>query len=387
MAVNVFAMAACEGPAGPEGPHGDPGFALGGTLVEKFEWLRTNAASNMAYTIALTGDEDIGPQTLSYSGKSNIYIWLTGMGGERIISLSGNGSLFTIGSGVTLILDRNVTLKGHNSNTGSLIVINSGGTLEMNTGAKITGNTGGGVYLSGGKFTMNGGDISGNTVGTGAVMESESFNAGGGVGVGSDSTFTMYGGAIHSNSANDLGGGVYVDSDGIFTMHGGTIYDNTSEFGAGVFVYKGTFAMNSGVISSNIAGWSGGGVYLYFEGNFTMNGGKISDNIAYNSGGVFINYKGNFTMNSGEISGNAAKNYGGGVGLYAGTFRMVNGTIYGTNEATESLRNIAIEEAALYNYSGKAQHGMFSGADGAWVSSGILTSTNNTIKVLNGVLQ
>jgi hypothetical protein len=94
-------------------------------------------------------------------------------------------------------------------------------------------------------------------------------------------------------------------------------------------------------------------------------------------------------MKGGEISGNTASRDGGGVHVSSGTFLIVTGTIYGSEEAVETtLRNTASWGAALYNnyyYGGTAQHGTF--IDGEWESRGNLDTTNNTIKVKDGVLQ
>jgi hypothetical protein len=134
-----------------------------------------------------------------------------------MISLSSNGSLFTMESGVTLTLHNNVSLLGQ-SHYYPLVQVNIGGTLEMKAGSKISGNTsssyGGGVYVADGTFIMSGGTISGNT-----------------------------------SSSSSYGGGVYVDS-GTFTMSGGTISGNTSSssYGGGVCVNNGTFTKQSGGI-------------------------------------------------------------------------------------------------------------------------------------------
>jgi hypothetical protein len=94
----------------------------GASLVEKLRWLEENATRNTEYRIELTANETIGPQTLSYSGRT-VAIRLIGSGGERTISLTGNGSLFTIDSGVTLILDNNIALQGHSRNNAALVSI------------------------------------------------------------------------------------------------------------------------------------------------------------------------------------------------------------------------------------------------------------------------
>ncbi|MCL1930906.1 MAG: InlB B-repeat-containing protein, partial [Treponema sp.] len=179
-----------------------PTTVQGTNLVEKLKWLNSNAQSNTNYLLEVNRDELLGPNTLSYSGKSNITIRLIGIGSTRVIDLYNSGSFFTIESGVTLILDENIVLKGKTDNSVSLVRVN-GGNLIMNNGSKITGNTasspiapsyGGGVYVNNGTFTMNGGEISGNTA-----------LGGGGVYVRYPGTFTMNGGKISGNTA--LGGG------------------------------------------------------------------------------------------------------------------------------------------------------------------------------------
>jgi hypothetical protein len=216
-------------------------------------WLDKNALPDTMYVITLSRDEAIGPKTLSYGGKS-VNITLSGGGAaERAVSLSSQGSLLTVGQGVTLTLDNNVTLRGLDNNTAPLIKVNSGGILEMKIGSKISGNSsssssyGGGVYVDGaGTFTMSGGEISGNS----SSSSYSSYSLGGGVYV--NGTFTMSGGEISGNSSSSssysLGGGVYVD--GTFAMSGGKISGNSSSssyssYGGGVYV-AGRFTKQSG---------------------------------------------------------------------------------------------------------------------------------------------
>jgi hypothetical protein len=189
-----------------------------GSLALSLAWLKTNAADNTDYTILPGADENLPPWTLGGSsagtttaanGKTGITITLKGKDAERTVQLSGTGSLFTVGSGVSLILDENISLKGVSDNTTSLVTVNAGGTLELRDGAKISGNTntssyGGGVYVSdSGTFTMEGGEISGNT-----VSSSASSTRGGGVCV--FGTFIMEGGTVYGSdegtNANKLEG-------------------------------------------------------------------------------------------------------------------------------------------------------------------------------------
>ncbi|GAB6393384.1 MAG: fibronectin type III domain-containing protein [Treponematales bacterium] len=97
-----------------------------------------------AYTIVINADETLAPQTLNstnLNNKSGVSITLWGYGSERTVQLASNGSLFGVGSSVTLTLDSSVTLVGRTSNTASLVTVNNGGTLVMNDGIKISGNT------------------------------------------------------------------------------------------------------------------------------------------------------------------------------------------------------------------------------------------------------
>ena len=361
----------------------------------KIRWLDTNVQSGYAYIMEFDSDESIAPTSFSYNGKNNISITMKGVDTNRVFTLNANGSMFTVESGVTLILDNNLELKGRSSNSASLIRVNSGGNLLLNNGIKITGNErnmGGGVYVEG-IFTMNGGEISGNKctkyLSDDTVSSYGSY--GGGVYVGSG-TFIMNGGKISGNTSStsysatssfsSCGGGVYVGS-GTFTMSGGEISGNTSKssyinssyynlslglYGGGVYVDSGTFTMNSGKISGNTSSATltspstgtcsiascGGGVYLG-GGTFNMNGGIITDNICTNSstlsgnktsygGGVYVG-SGIINMSGGEISGNTSSislsatssfsTYGGGVYVGSGTINMSGGEISGNTSSTD----------------------------------------------------
>jgi uncharacterized repeat protein (TIGR02543 family) len=329
----------------------------GSTLQAALDWLDANAEEGGEYTIVLSADETIGPKILSYGPDSLIYpkkkvsITLKGDTAERTVSLSGTGSLFTLDSGATLILDNNITLQGQDENTDSLVQVNRGGTLVMNAGSKITGNR---------------------------IAPSDSSSRGGGVYVSYNATFTMTGGTISGNTALSTtlsyGGGVY--AMGTFTMTGGTISGNfaiaTTLFSSGGGVYAaGTFTMTGGTISGNVSSASypssisyGGGVYV--EETFTMTGGIISGNTASSvyaltslGGGVYVSPDGTFTKQGG-------------------------GTIYGSN-AGDTLKNTAVEGHAVYVTSDKkrdstagAEQTLDSGVNGSaggWtVSSGSISN-------------
>jgi uncharacterized repeat protein (TIGR02543 family) len=226
------------------------------SLTQSLAWINSNATTGGSYTITLDANETIAPQTLFYSGKT-IRITLTGGAAERTISLSSTGSLFTVGSGVTLTLGSNVALQGRFYNTSAVVYVEKGGALVMDTGSKISGNTnnsdyadsGGGVRLHGGTFTMNGGTISNNSsnVGGGVYVNTTEFYVGEPIDPG---TFTMNGGTISGNSASGRGGGVHI-AHGTFTMNDGTISGNTAtDKGGGVYIQgsNASFRKRSGTI-------------------------------------------------------------------------------------------------------------------------------------------
>jgi hypothetical protein len=138
--------------------------AEGYSLADKLVWLQRNVESNNAYIIEVNADESLVPhQRLEYSGHENIGITLKGIGHNRSISPLSEGLLFIVDSGVTLVLDTNITIRGRRDNRVSLLRVNPGGTLVMNNGSAISGNTsydsGGAVFVAGGTFAMNGGII------------------------------------------------------------------------------------------------------------------------------------------------------------------------------------------------------------------------------------
>jgi len=337
-------------------------------VTDTTEWnavktLISGGGNNQSYIVNINGDIGVaGSAADTFSTATGITVTLQGNGRLRLTS---NGSILRIGANQTLIIDSaGLTLQGRSGNDNSLVYVNgSNAQLELRDGT-ISGNSsssssGSGVYVggSGSSFIMSGGEISGNTA------------------------------SIREFASSASGGGVYVS--GTFIMNGGTISGNTASNS-----YNNPYNNNSY--------GNGGGVCVF--GNFIMSGGEISGNTAYvelgnaSGGGVYVS--GTFTMNGGEISGNKASSryfsssyvssyaQGGGVFMDSGTFLIVTGTVYGSNEGNVNLGNTVSAGdaigAALYN-GGTAQRGTFSGE--TWNSMGDLGTTNDTIKVLNGVLQ
>lgn len=173
------------------------------------------------------------------------------------------------------------------------------------------------------EHTVSGGVITGGTGKSYTLLDNEPFDknavSGGGVFVISGGCFTLAGGNIVgcsiTNNSSTHGGGVYVDGSDdnnttTFQMSGGNIIGCTSGGeGGGIFVANNsTFTMSDGSIRHCISGinnydWGwGGGVYASTNAHFTMTGGIIKDCHASNGGCAISGYKGTiFTMSGGTI--------------------------------------------------------------------------------------
>jgi len=276
----------------------------GSTLADKLIWLQTNVQSDSSYFVGVNVNENLAPQILAYSGSNNITITLRGISSMRTITLSSNGSMFTVGNGVTVVLDSNITLQGRSNNDRPLVFLNTGGILKMNAGSTITSNV----------------------------------NA----------------------ASSSQGGGVFIHYGATFTMNDGIISKNTSDWGGGVIVW-GTFTMNNGTISENTVSNSGGGMYV--GGTFIMNGGTISGNTANTGGGIFIGtssvgYSKTFSQNGGTITMNTAQNYGGGVGIDGGIINKTGGIITGYFSDTVNGNRVRNSSGTIVSNGGHAVYAL-----------------------------
>ena len=225
-------------------------------------------------------------------GKGGGAIYIEARGTCNMVSgkISGN-SAWDKGGGVYVRGIFNMhdgTISGNNvsSGSGGGVYVSTSGTFTMD-GGTISGNharLGGGVYVyQNGSFNMKGGEIRNNQAANGSSGE------GGGVYV-YGGTFTMDGGTISGNTAIENGGGVYVNKNS-FTMGDGTISGNTANAaGGGVYMYSGSFTMTGGSITGNGAGRSGNGVSIESSVSCQLSGkAKIAENTGNGTGNLYIN--------------------------------------------------------------------------------------------------
>jgi hypothetical protein len=273
------------------------------------------AAPETGFIILVIGNFSSGPVSLADSGYAGKTITLCGVDGPREISLSSQGSLFTVGSASSepVFILQDIILKGITSNNAALVKLDKG-ELIMEDGSVVTGNTnlsevsgwgptssadGGGVYVAGGTFTMrDSASVSGNTASSRAISTSgsntraNSYSCGGGVYVTGGGTFAMQDTASvsgntarsyangHGPDAFAYGGGVYVASGGTLTIQdnasisGNTAstsivntyssaMSNSASYGGGACIADGgTLGKSGGIIyGSNTAKTAGAAVY------------------------------------------------------------------------------------------------------------------------------
>jgi hypothetical protein len=213
------------------------GFFGDNPLTQTLSFLGRNAEANTAYTVILDGNIALPPLRLTkdeMKGKAEgISLALRGKGGERVIALAGQGSLFSI-SHLKLVVGDNITLKGRTAgaegatsdNNKALVEIGERGTLELLEDAEISGNT----------------------------------NA----------------------ATGGNGGGVLVNhSSALFALKGGTITGNAGPSVGGVYLVSGSFSMSGGTITGN----ANGGLAFYgvsydrlIDTEIRLSGGSISGN-------------------------------------------------------------------------------------------------------------
>lgn len=318
------------------------GAARAVTWDQALETIRTGGSGkeytiNITGTVSITGQTGDNDATIGLGTVTGIIVTLTGTG---TLQLSGGGCILQIGSSQTVNIN-GPTFKGINSNTAPLFHIISG-TLNLNSGT-ISGNTnnhtsisGGGVYITGGTFTMTGGNIINN-----------SARAGGGIYATNYSNLTIKGGTINGNTATaGSGGGIACSTNSILTIEGGTISGNesSSSDGGGITISSSTtFNMTGGIIRGNTSGSEGGGVRINGNSTFNMSGtAVISGNTTTGGGGgVYISNSSDASNNNNNFYKTGGIIYGIGAGANSNTAGNGNGhAVYWANGAR--IRNTTL---------------------------------------------
>ena len=224
---------------------------------------RGNTTGNTSFTDAFFEVESAG--NLELEGKENSTITLDG----------GNANESPILATAPLI-----------TSSGNLTLTNC--TLQNNKNTSTT--PGGAIYISAGKFTMNGGIIGEEITESDASTEKQSWQ--------DAATETN-----HSNYAYAGGGGIYVAS-GDVTINGGKISYNytrnpetdcqgktpeNTAAGGGISIVSGSLSLINSEVSYN-SGYQGGGIRCYNDN--TSNAGTLTLNKTLIKGNTSNPYKG-----------------------------------------------------------------------------------------------
>ncbi|GHV84143.1 hypothetical protein AGMMS50212_14830 [Spirochaetia bacterium] len=181
----------------------------------------------------------------------------------------------------------NITLTGGNisgSYGGGINIKNS--HITLSNGTRITGNKansglGGGVCINAGTLIIAGADISNNMAKDGGGIALDGANV-------VTFTQGAISGNLSGNLVSRGSGGGVIVTNSVFTMDGGNIYGNsTTNNGGGVYIVSGTMTYNSGIIKTNVAGSGGTSIHSKGTLNgtigetllmTTISGGSYTDN-------------------------------------------------------------------------------------------------------------
>lgn len=338
-------------------------YKIGGYMIE----LADASASLTLSNVVIDGAEYSVDATHAAETDSII----KAANGGTIVLKSGaileNNKAAQFGSGILAINGVKITMEdgavirnntNRNYELGGGILLGNGSIFTMN-GGEISGNTangGGGVAIIGSTMVMNGGKISNNstykTTGQGSygagVYVADYANASGGdiLFKPKPASFEMNGGKITGNKALDYGGGILTfpqqgEKITININKNGEISENqvTKGSGGAIAAFFGVTELNvnGGTLTKNSAKNYGGGVFLYQATNVTISGGTISENKALRGGGGVCLFAGSeVKQTGGSIENNVAKVGG---GIYSGTYTMTGGVIKDNNNSlTEAAR-------------------------------------------------
>lgn len=358
-------------------------YKLGGYMIE----LKDASASLTLKDVVIDGAE----YSVAAENAAETDSIIKAASGGTIVLQSGaileNNKAAQFGSGILAINGVEITMEdgavirnntNRNYELGGGILLGNGSTFTMN-GGEISGNTangGGGVAIIGSTMVMNGGKISNNstykTTGQGSygagVYVADYANASGGdiLFKPKPASFEMNGGKITGNKALDYGGGILTfpqqgEKITININKNGEISENqvTKGSGGAIAAFFGVTELNvnGGTLTKNSAKNYGGGVFLYQATNATISKGMISENKAYKGGGVCLYYNSAAKQTGGSIENNVA-NAGGGV--YGGTYTMTGGVIKDNNnslteEARRSTRGDGVYVGTAFNLGGAAE--------------------------------
>lgn len=249
-------------------------------------------------TLVITAEKTVNVYDLKITGGKNSYKYDSNPCGGGII-INNTGAQVNLESG-TVITGNKARYGGGVTVWNGNLTVKDGAVISNNEAIKDGpyGGKGGGIYVENGSV-----ELAGGTIGGSSSEEGNSAYQGGGIYVSyvsgdTSEGFTMTGGRVsynnrdggtdvhggaglylwrkstisggkidHNDAATDSeGGGIYVDA--VCTISGNVeISDNTANKGAGIYTKSDNLTVEGGVFKNNIAGVSGGALYVYNDFN------------------------------------------------------------------------------------------------------------------------
>ncbi len=222
-------------------------------------------------------------------------------------SSTGGGGIHFVGENLIVYSSE---ISENNGDSGGICVAEDSAETEIKN-SSIKNNvarSGGGLDLAG-TSTIEGCEISGN--------EAESSNGGGGglILASNNKSCIIKKSVISKNIAGESGGGIYINGGTLSLESVAAIRENTAETdGGGIYIRDGSLNLESGAaISNNTAKKDGGAIYASCEYSIiTVNIGEKDDsddiviekNNAERGGAFYGAYNARFVMNAGKVSGN-----------------------------------------------------------------------------------
>ena len=375
------------------------------TAVKTIEKANELANANNINDICLSSFYQVtGTETWDLGGKT---LHRYGLGGYMIELVDASASLTLsniVIDGAECTVDAT-----HAAETDSIIKAANGGTIVLNSGAILQNNKA--MQFGSGILANNRVNI---TMEDGAIIRNNTnrnYELGGGILIGNGSTFTMNGGEISGNTANGGGGVAIIGST--MVMNNGTISNNSTyqtsgqgSYGAGVYVADyanssggdtlftatpASFEMNGGKITGNKALDYGGGVVTFPQYSkkitININNGEISGNkVTGGSGGAVAAFFGVTELNikGGTLTENSARNYGGGVFLYQATNVTISSGTISENKASAGGGVCLLADSAVTQIGGSIENNVANVGGG--VCGGTYTMTGGAIKDNNNSL-
>jgi hypothetical protein len=258
------------------------------------------------------------------------------------VSADDRSRVFSVATGVTVILDNVTVTKGNATGAGGSI-FNSGALTIKN--ARIMGNTasgsGGGIHNdASGNLVISKSKIDGNACGSSGggvssaggsleivdsiVSGNEAAASGGGIAITDQSEVEIEKCTISGNVSEETGGGVYANRSEVTLTEVFVAGNVTGQFGGGIYNTRSHLETSRSAIAGNSSDGLGGGLYnntnaigeitLLFNCTFANNRAAVA-------GGAIRNEIGSVIVDHCTISGNSAPD-GGGVASYGDSLTL-----------------------------------------------------------------